>query len=206
MKDMLSQYLPIQNGSITVIVEANNPTSAVTNSQFTVTTYWDMDGYNNGIRKIDYEQFDQVTIQGGDIMIVSMLERYEHLYPICGGKNGPLSLTFNFRNSLSYPNDYIQLSLYNSFTVPGALLCYFNNPSVPKEIKIKTFRCDYSTANGGSIQIFVPEELQTLNAGQDYEVVIDSRGVNEDSDGLLAMAPSNVYWIVVSHSKPLEVT
>jgi len=84
-------------------------------------------------------------------MVVTMLERYEHLYPICGGMRGPLSLTFNFRNNLDYPNDYVRLSLYGAFTAPACrqeLLCYFNNPSVPKEILIKTFRCDYITVGG----------------------------------------------------------
>ena len=73
------------------------------------------------------------------------------------------------------------------------LLCWFNDPADPKKIKIKTFRCDYYSTNGGSIEIFAPEELQTLTAFKDWEVVIDTRGCTSGlGDGLQALAPSSV--------------
>jgi hypothetical protein len=65
------------------------------------------------------------------------------------------------------------------------LICYFNIPGQPKQIKIKTFRCDYSTSNQGTIYVYIPEEIMTLQKLVDYEIVLTTRGVSDGKgDGL----------------------
>lgn len=69
-------------------------------------------------------------------------------------------------------------------------------PGEPAKTKIKTFRCDYTNSDGTRVYVYVPEELNVLTAGKTYSITLTTR-VDSNGEGLVAVAPSNIYWTVI---------
>lgn len=55
------------------------------------------------------------------------------------------------------------------------IICYFNSPTDFTLYHIKTHRCDWNNAAGGTLTVYVPEEIDLLR-NVDWELVLTSRG------------------------------
>lgn len=78
------------------------------------------------------------------------------------------------------------------------IVCYFNDPADPVLVKIKSHRCDWTSGGGGSLNIYVPEEID-LKVGHEWELVI-STFASLGRDGWTVRSPSDLYWVTFSTS------
>ncbi|CAD8140771.1 unnamed protein product [Paramecium octaurelia] len=199
IKDWLNDYDPNIDGYLSVKFDIVNPTNVQTQVPFTWRTYWDQ---NQNTWLIDEETFFENTpttqiIQGGNL-IVTLWERYQHPYIICGGRKGPIRLRFILRDqNLVYPNDYIELWMQNTFwpvSTQKYIVCYFNDPNDFQLVNIKSHRCDWTAGvNGGTLQVYIPEEID-IHVGDEWELVITTFG-QFGGDGWVVRSPSDLNWI-----------
>lgn len=80
------------------------------------------------------------------------------------------------------------------------IVCYFNDPNDVKLVNIKSHRCDWDNTGGGTLTIYVPEEID-LKINHEWELVISTFG-SMGRNGWDVRNPSDLYWVVFSTSGP----
>lgn len=194
---------------IKVTLDVTNPsTPKLPTTPFKISTTWNQ---SPGDLVDQNTNFATLNINGG-LIIVSMLEeRYEHPYPICGGRRGPITFSMKWRNTYKFPNDFFKIDFYNTISMPTGyqeILCYFRQDGMPKRYNIKSFRCDWNPTGGvgGQLNVYAPEEMDIV-AGTLYYLTITTRGAPfgyPDNWGVNIYSPSNVLWVVFTTSSNLE--
>jgi len=189
--------------SIKIVVSSRNPPTGGNTDPFELTTYWptgeiiDQD-LNYAVINIDasatYNVFDLVSLE-------------QKRFKTCGGNPGPMKIKYRLRNGLTYPNDFITITLPPEFGQPlgfpvidetRELLCYFKYSDV---YNLKTHRCDM---NGQDIIFYAPEEKDFL-ANEYIELTITSRGADTVyQDGIVVPAVPGDYFVRVTTSNNLE--
>ena len=205
LSQIYDPFLPT-SAPISIVFYMQNPstTSAPGTSYFILRTYF-VD--NNDAYMMDQElQFDaqsnRYSLQGGYIIVALVQDVMQVPVVLCAGRTGPLILLLQFSGDLSYPNDYITINFYTSFSYTPAtpideLLCYFDDLSNTAISYVKSFRCEYSTpAAGNTLTIYIPEELSPLSHLKQYRLSI----LSKISGGLTAASPSSIYWATITTS------
>ncbi|EGR29559.1 hypothetical protein IMG5_153310 [Ichthyophthirius multifiliis] len=215
IKGQASNYNAAKDGPIKLQIQLRNSVDPGLRSNFKFSIYWDYYGYNNRVqvsgsnlsqrrRTCENLLYSSINLISVNPIQLTLLERYQNEIEICGGNIGPLLVTFQLNESLYYPHDYIIIDLYNmliyDLTIPDPriqeVICYFNNVSDPKKIKIKTFRCDFDQVNK-RILAYVPEEMNLLYTNR-YNLYMTIRTDNVDTWGFKISGPSKARWTRIS--------
>lgn len=130
VKNWRTAYNPLNaDGSpnaIKITLDLQNPVAPMTPSgQFSLKTMWNQ---APGDLVDSDPAYGTITVNGGNILDVTLDPRYEHPYPICGGRRGPITFSFKLRFTYKFPTDYFQINFYNTITMPAGyeeILCYF---------------------------------------------------------------------------------
>lgn len=197
--------------SITYYVQNPSQTTGVPGTTyFTLNSYY---YYNSQFYLMDAEtQFDakttRFTLTGNQIIIVSVLDIMQTPKVLCAGRNGPLILYVQFSGNLNYPNDYIDINFWGSFTYvpssPDELICYVNDIANVHIQKIKSYRCEYIVTPDSLtffvIRVYIPEEITPFLSTKKYQVTLYTR----TSLGLVAITPSGIYWAIITTSATMD--
>ena len=190
--------------SISFYTQNPSTTAAPGAFYFTLQTYY-VDNNNNFLMDVE-TQFDaqsiRYSLQGGFIITATVQDIMQVPQVLCAGRTGPLILMFQFSGNLNYPNDYISINFYTSFSftptsITDELICYFNDMTNAHMSYIKSYRCTYTTTTTSfTVTIYIPEEFTPFSQSKSYQLTI----LSKMSGGFKATAPSGIYWAVITTS------
>ncbi|EWS71333.1 hypothetical protein TTHERM_000331066 (macronuclear) [Tetrahymena thermophila SB210] len=209
--DWDTQYDPVVGGVIKFVLQIQNSGNAGNRVNFSLTTFWDLTGYNNRPQVPGYDpNYSHIIDQDNSytnfnvlsivLLQLNILDRVQEPIPVCGGNRGPIVLKFQFRKNYSYPSDYIEINFFaqiQQLLAGEELICYFADTGNAQLIFVKTFRCDLRP--NGVIWAFIPEET-SVNSGSEYLLYLTVRTNNVYTWGIQVNGPSAIQWTRLSTS------
>ncbi|KAL4449717.1 hypothetical protein ABPG74_008090 [Tetrahymena malaccensis] len=209
--DWDTQYDPVVGGVIKFVLQIQNSGNAGNRVNFSLTTFWDLTGYNNRPQVSGYNpnyshiidqdnSYSNFNVLSIVLLQLNILDRVQEPIPVCGGNRGPIVLKFQFRKNYSYPSDYIEINFFaqiQQLLAGEELICYFADTGNSQLVFVKTFRCDLRP--NGVIWAFIPEETG-VNSGSEYLLYLTVRTNNVYTWGIQVNGPSAIQWTRLSTS------
>jgi len=192
-----NDYDPAVDGAIKLQVTLINPKNGGMTGFFTLSTRWIGDQIIDQNLNL-YNMNIDATATFHELSLVS-LQQFQT--KTCGGNPGPMKISFSLKNSLSYPNEYLTITLDNNFNYPDIyeeVLCYFKFDDI---YNLKTHRCDWDNK---VIYVYAPEE-KNIPANTEIQLTITTRGADvKYEDGVSVPGTPGQYFVRVDTSNNLE--